>query len=324
MTSHSRHRIRLRLAGVLVLAATGCAGPTSHVSILGKQEPLNVAFGKPVSTLLRGTPTLAPVPAGLGVLPVRTTSGAHVVYVDVPGKLPNLPAPACPQAGWQSTPKEVAQNTIANEAPAGTFPYRFSGLAVAGKKAQAFSGVSKHVVTASAVGQGIYRFSVAATMLGATTTYSYLVEPAVGTAANVNGGIELVSVRGNGGYGYNASFKPDKPLQVFSQPANAGASWTDAESDAESGSLATVSGVVDGKDRVNACGTWLDAYRTTTVLKILSPNEQITATLHTWWGTQFGGLPLEEEQTYVGTAGGVKVQGQVTSFIATDPAGRHR
>lgn len=316
-------RPTVAVATLLVAALTGCAGPTSHVSIVGKQEPLAVAFGTP-STLSGHNPTLSPVPSGLGVLPVRST-GSAVVYIDVPGGgVPTPAPPACPKANPLSAPKEVAENTITNAAPNGTYTYRFAGTAIAGAVAHSFSGLSKHVVTSSAAGQGAYRFDVAVTMLGATTTYSYLVTPAAGTAANVNGPIELASVNGNGGYGYDASFKPDKPLEVFTQPANAGATWTDAETDAESATYATVNGTIDGKERVDACGTPLDAWRTTTTLAITSPNEQITATVQTWWGTQFGGLPLAETQTYSGKAGGVDVRGSVTSTISVDPAAVHR
>jgi hypothetical protein len=44
--------------------------------------------------------------------------------------------------------------------------------------------------------------------------------------------------------------------------------------------------------------------------------------VQTWWGTQFGGLPLQEVQSYSGTTGngGVAVKGELTSTIAVDPS----
>jgi hypothetical protein len=316
------------LLAVVAIGGTACAGPQSHVSIEGQSAALTVAFGKPTSNVVAGNPPLAPVPSGLGVLPVHSPVGVTVVYIDVPGRPPVVPPPpACPTANPLSAPKAVADNTISSPAPKGGFTYRFSGIAVEGTKAKAFTGTSIHTVTSSTVAQpqqdvgGSYRFDIAVPMLGATTTYSYAVVPAAGTAADVKGGIELVQVSGNGGYGYNASFKPDKPLQVFAQPANSGTTWTDAETDVRSGTYATIDGTIDGKDRVNACGVTLDAYKSTAILKVTSPNETITTTVQTWWAPQFGGLPLQEVQSYSGkTAGGVEVKGSLTSIISVDPA----
>jgi hypothetical protein len=310
----------------LALAAAGCAGPQAHVGMIGKQEPLAVAFGKPLAAVVSGNPTLSPVPAGIGVLPVASgAGGTSVVYVDVPGPAPVVPPPpACPQAGPTAVPRDVAQNTIDSGVPSGSFAYRFSGVAVQGAKARTFAGTSKHVVSGAPVGNGIYRFTVVVPMLGATTTYTYTVLPAVSTAADVHGGIELNSVTGNGGFGYDASFQPDKPLQLFSQPAYDGNSWTDAATDARTATVATLSGAIDGTDRVDACGIPLDAWKTTSTLSLKSPDEQITSTVQTWWATQFGGLPIREEQSYSGTAGGVPVSGSVTSVISVDPTAGHR
>ena len=318
MTRRSRLVASLAAASAVVVL-TGCAGPEAHVTLIGKSQPLDVAFGKPTAAVLKGNPPLSPVPAGLGVLPVTSPGGTP--YVDVAGKVPMPPpVPACPTANPLSAPAEVAENEITTTAPQGTYPYRFSGVAVEGGKARTFSGSAKHVVTSSDVGNGVRRFTVEVTMLGATTSYAYTVLPVVGTAADIHGGIELTSVTGNGGYGYNASFHPDKPLQVFSQPANAGTTWTDAETDAQSATYALVNGTVDGKDRVDACGTKLDAWKTTTTMDISSPNETLTVTVTTWWATQFGGLPIAELQSYSGSAGGTAVKGSVQSTISVDPA----
>jgi hypothetical protein len=304
--------------GALALV-TGCAGPQAHVSLQGKQEPLDVAFGKPSAIVLTGNPPLSPVPSGLGVLPVQSPGG-DVVIDD--GGLKTPPLPACPAADPLSAPALVADTSVTGVAPPGTYSYRYDGRVVEGGKPRAFSGTSKHVVTSSDVGNGAHRFTVQVTMLGATTTYDYAVLPAAGTAADVHGGIELTSVTGSGGFGYNASFHPDKPLQVFSQPANAGTQWNDAETDLRSGTYALVAGTVEGKEKVDACGTPLDAVKTTATFDISSPNETMKVTVVTWWGTQFGGLPLAEVQSYSGSAGGVAVKGEVTSIIAVDPAAK--
>ena len=320
MTRRARRAVSAAAASAVVLL-TGCAGPQAHVSLIGKQQPIDVAFGKPTAAVLTGNPPLSPVPGGLGVLPVTSPGGTLVGGTPTP---PSAPPPACGKVNPLTAPAEVADNQITTNAPQGTYDYRFSGLTVEGGKARTFSGVSKHTVTSSDLGNGAHRFSIDITMLGAKTTYDYTVLPVVGTAADVHGGIELTSVTGNGGFGYNASFRPDKPLQVFSQPANAGNTWTDAETDAQSATYAVVNGTIDGKDRVDACGTPLDAWKSTTTLDITSPNETLKVTVQTWWGTQFGGLPLAELQTYSGTAGGVAVKGNVLSLINVDPAKVHR
>lgn len=318
-----RSRLAVCIAATAAAAVlTGCAGPEAHVSLIGKSQPLDVAFGKPTAAVLKGNPPLSPVPGGLGVLPVTSPGGTVVTTTAIPPAA--APPPACGPANPLTAPAEVADNQISTTAPQGTYDYRFGGMAVEGGKTRTFSGISKHTVTSSDAGNGVRRFSIDVTMLGAKTTYDYTVLPVVGTAADVHGGIELTSVTGNGGYGYNASFHPDKPLQVFSQPANAGTSWNDAETDAASATYAVVNGTVDGKGRVDACGTPLDAWKSTTTLDISSPNETLKVTVQTWWGTQFGGLPLAELQTYSGTAGGVAVKGNVLSMIDVDPAKVHR
>lgn len=317
----NRRQVRASAVAALALLVAGCAGPQAHVSIVGKSEPLSVAFGKPVALIGKVDPPLAPVPAGVGVLPVSSTGGTKVVYLDDPTAKPVVPPPpACPTADPLSAPAEVAQNTITTKVPNGTFRYRYSGVAVQGRKAMSFDGVGTHKVSGSDVGNGVYRFTDEVAMLGATTTWSYSVVPAIGTAADIHGGTELTSVSGTGGYGYTAFFRPDEPIQVFSQPANAGTTWSDVGTDARTASYATINGTVDGKGRVDACGTKLDAWKTTSVITMSSPNENLKAVVQTWWGTQFGGLPIMETQSYSGTAGGVPVKGTVTSIINVDPA----
>ena len=315
MTAVRRHRWLPAVA----LLLTACAGPRAHVDIGGAQEPLDVAFGKPEATIVHGNPPLAPVPSGLGVLPV--SGQGTVTYIDAGGQLPPPPPlPPCPTANPLSAPAESAGDSVTSTVPTGTFPFRYSGVTSDNKKGEKFSGISKHAATGSAVGNGVYKFSVDVTMLGATTTWSYLVVPGAGTVANAQGAIELTSVSGDGGFGYNASFQPDKPLRVFAEPAYPGSTWQDAETDAQSGTYATVSGTIDGRDRVDACGTKLDAWKSTVVMTISSANESIKATVSTWWATQFGGLPIQEVQSYSGKAGGHDVKGETTSFIAVDPA----
>jgi hypothetical protein len=329
-----RTSTRIGMLGVAAVLAfgTGCAGPQSHVAIDGKQVGLDVAFGKPSAAVLKGSPPLSPVPSGVGVLPVHDQSGnGTTIFTDQPGKVVVPPLPnSCPRANPFSSPTLTADNIVSSSAPHGVFRYGFSGFAVTGSSAKSFAGQSSHTVTSSTLASpqpqegisGSYRFDVTVPMLGATTTYTYAVAPGPGTAANVQGGIELVQVTGHGGYGYTASFHPDKPVQLFSQPANSGTTWTDTESDIQSGTVATVSGVIDGHGRVDACGTRLDAWKSTVTLKLTSANENITATVQTWWGTQFGGLPLQEVQSYSGTTGNgsVAVKGELTSTIAVDPS----
>ena len=314
-----------RLLTAAALLAAGCAGPQAHVTFGGKNEPLDVAFGRPA--IVKASAPLAPVPSGLGVLPVTQPGAGHtrviIRYVNGPSSRVHLPPPppppACPPTSPFSVPAAVAGDSVGGTVPNGTFPYRFSGRAIEGKTARDFSGIAPHVVSGAAIGNGSYKFSVGVTMLGATTTYSYLVVPGVSAVESVPGAIELAQVSGKGGFGYDASFHPDKPLQVFVQPAYTGEAWKDAETDATSGSVATIDGTIVGKDRVAACGTALDAWETTAVMTVTSPNETIRTTVSTWWATQFGGLPIQETQSYTGKAGGQPVKGTITSFIAVDP-----
>lgn len=322
-------RTDLRWVLVLGLLAAGCAGPQAHVAITGKSLALDVAFGKPSSDVIKEpNPPLAPVPGGIGVLPTRDGGETRVVVrvvTDRPPRavdLPPAPTAGCGGVHGTGIPVAVASDSVVGKAPNGAFPYRFSGRTVEGRTVRDVSGIATHTVTSAAVGGGVYRYDVAVKMLGATTSYRYLVTPPFSAVQSVQGGIQLAQVTGDGGYGYTASFRPDKPIQVFTQPAFRGATWHDAATDATSGTAATIDGTVEGKETVDACGVTLDAWRTTTVLTIKSANEDIKATVSTWWATQFGGLAIAERQTYSGTAGSKTVRGTLTSVINVDPGAK--
>lgn len=108
-------------------------------------------------------------------------------------------------------------------------------------------------------------------------------------------------------------------MQVFAQPAVPGQTWSSVASDARSGTVAKVDGAIVTETAANACGVGIDSWLTKSTVSISSPDESITSVVQTYVATQYGGLPVEQVQSYTGTAGGVAVRGSITWFFATDP-----
>lgn len=312
---------------VVGLTAVGCAAPHANVSLSGEAVPINVAFGKPTAILRSRQVTLVPVP-GLGVLPVATVSSpSQPVVVQPEQHQPSvsLPPPPsiCPALTPSTTPASAAGPDVQGVPPTKTVAIRFSGQITSGGKGMHVFGFGRQSVSNTyTLPSGQSRFDVTLTILGESTTFSYVVQPSdnsVPPAAGSTGEVALRSVTGSGGLGYEAKFQPSVPLEVLPLPAEEGVTWSAKDADASSETTATLSGTVGHDVRVNACGTALDTWKVSDQLVTQSTGENIQTSLTTFFATQFGGLPVGQSETYKGTAGGTSVSGTFSWYVDANP-----
>ncbi|MDQ1687189.1 MAG: hypothetical protein QOK42_164 [Frankiaceae bacterium] len=304
--------------GLTLLSA--CAGPQAKVTISGKQVPLSVAFGKPKLTVSKPPTVLVPAPSGVGVIEVP---------VDGP-TAPPLPKPTvsfpptpqtCPTPPPGSSSVEAAPNS-ARGVPKSTgslLRVERSTTDARGTITTKDAGIMATSQAAASPG-GTTTFQLYLSMFGATSVTEYeTVPPSFGGPAQANTGlISIRYVNGDGGLGYKQSFRPTTPLQVFSQPAYSGATWTSTSSDPLNGSVAQVSGQVLAEEPVLACGTIIDTWRANTVVHVTNPDQDIVTTVSTWFATQYGGVPVQQTQSYKGTAGGEAVSGTTKWTVSYD------
>lgn len=337
------------VAAVLLacLALAGCAGPTASLTIGGKAVALAVAFGAPPATVIRRTALppagvsslpLIPVANGVGVLPVASISGPQTVVstsaasssagasVGTGVRPPAAGRFACPALPVHASSREAAPSTAVGLPPAGSYRIVFSGEATQGRTSKRFSGIGvQRVSQGSTTSTGATSFEVTQTLLGAVSSYYYVVDPPTQSSSQSvsDGLIALSKVTGSGGLGYQASFAPDVPLELLTQPAFDGETWTGADSDVSSGTVAQVSGTVQAEKLVNACGAGIDTWQGDDTVTMTSPNENVTTNLQIFFATQYGGLPVAEVETYRGTAGGLPVSGTLRWVYAEDPGAGH-
>jgi hypothetical protein len=305
------HRAAPAVAAVLALAvAAGCAGPQAKVTITGKQVPLNVAFGKP-STKTPTTPTvLVPAPSGVGVIEVPNTPGGNEPPPpSYPGTLPPV-RESCPTAPPGSSSPEAAPNSANGVPKAGAATMVRTERSTTGANGTVTRSGFGRLLTgvASTAPNGSTTFQVKLNVFGTESTTEYqTVPPTFAAAAQANTG--LISIRfvsGNGGLGYEQSFRPTTPMQVYSQPGYNGATWTSTSTDPLNGSVAQVSGTVVGEEPVGICGGLIDTWRADTVVHVTNATQDIVTTVSTWFATQYGGVPVQQTQSYKGTVGADK------------------
>lgn len=317
---------------LLALSAAGCAGPAARVDYGGKAVPINVAFGKPKAPLMVAGPpaVLQPGPGGIGVVPAGPPAAA-VPAPSVPSTTParqeRPPQPvtaapdACPRQDPLAVPRNEATNLVDGPVPEGSFPYRISGsFTVNGKKTPYEAVLVQQVQRLPQDAAGRRRFATSFTLLGLRYTVTYAITvPVEGPAQTVPGEIALASVVQDSSDGSGASFRPAEPLRLLQLRAERGVSWTEASNDPLSATSATVAGQIVDKNRVNACGQPVEAWKASVTQRTISAGQDITATRTLSFATGLGGLLVAEQVSYAGTAGGDKVSGESTMTINVDP-----
>ncbi len=168
---------------------------------------------------------------------------------------------------------------------------------------------------------GRTRFSTAFTLLDVPYTVTYsVVAPLEGPAQTAPGEIGLESTVRDSTDGTGASFRPAEPLRLLQLRAEKGVTWTEASNDPLSATSATVDGQIADKVRVNACGRPVEAWKSVVTERTVSAGQDITATRTIFFATGLGGLPVSEQVSYAGRAGGDTVSGESVMIINVDPS----
>jgi hypothetical protein len=317
------------LALSLALVAGACAGPKPSVSFGGKAVPVDVAFGKPGPDepgAPQGPVVLAPVPGGMGVIVVPADEAT--TSVPPPPHAPPTPA-FCPTAdptSLASQPKTEAGRDLGGPPKPQVLAYRIRGKVDIPTLKTAYDAFIFRVVSdASTASDGTIHYSVKTLSPNVTSTATY-----VGTQAQVTqGGVEvpgsvaLQSVKANTTtLDYTPSFNGSKAVTLLSMRPTPAKTWNDTTFDPLTQTAFKVSGTVVGKDRVDACGQFVDAWQAQISQDVDTPTQRIHADITDWFATQYGGLIVKESVSWsgtAGTAGSDRVSGNYVATVTKDP-----
>lgn len=271
------------------------------------------------------TPSTTTPPANPSATTTTTTTGPSQSTTTVP------PPATCPPPPPNASSRQEAGEEVTGIPPVGSYPVEYVASFNSGNTQQHQSGTATFTVGQVQQGSGgASSFSVTTNLLGESGTFQYSVQPPgfsqvtpVGQASS-GGFIALSNATGSGGYGYQASFHPSSGLELLPLPAAVGSSWQGEAADTSTGTVASVNGVVQAETLVGVCGGVVDTRESNATITTNTPNESITTTVQTYFATQYGGLPVEEVESYSGTAGGSQVSGSLTWVYDYDPGAPHQ
>jgi hypothetical protein len=302
-------RLRRRLlAGAMVgvpLLTSGC-GPSVPVQVGMKNVPLDITVGNDVATKPPAPhgPTAPPVAEALPAFaPVITP-----VSPSLPPPVPSFVPPAlgsgsgdtCPQLDPTRASPAAATPEVEGTATDGTWPIRNDGSVSVNGAAVALPAHDTWVTSsATQASQGVFTFAehgVAFGFPGADAAYrasnstSAPANPLVSPTSSFGLSRLVVNFPGNSGA---LVFQPATPLKLLATPAQADApyqpdpsnpaipnttgNWTDTESDAQDGTVMTISASDAGFTRVNACGTPVDAWEVKATITLTGATYSTTA-----------------------------------------------
>lgn len=297
----------------------------------------------------------APRPAAAPT-PQRGPSPVAVALAPNPVEAPVPPPVACPTAGALVGPAHLAPNRPSGPPAVRSYAYRVDGrYAITGAHPGTGSYPSNgsrriHDVGSTADGTG-YTFQETD---DAGLTTSYLVYPEQVVAPQVpitlqqqplptQAGIYVTSFAYKRSDGSVLALTPAPALMVAKLPFTAGDRWVSKGVDATTGISVTVNGqtglgstFTPSRDRLDACGTVLDAYwvEFTVNTAPLDPSTQsseppsqisgptigiVFVGSKLAFGTAYGGFPIEEFYRLKGTDGGDTVDITRHAAISSEP-----
>lgn len=342
MTAHQLSRPTGATAvAVAMVVATACGGPPQQLHFGGKAVPINVAFGGPAlgDPRLSTGPTIdVAAPAGLGVVPVPTSSparqgatattapraGAPASTQPLPGAARPQPTP-CADRDPLVFPRTEADNQVRTDAPRGTFVYRLTGATSGPTGTGPFRAEVAHQIAPigiAADGTRTFSDTFTSDRVKSVATYKARASDGVAVAGQGvdNGEVELVSLTSTPEGGTTSSLAPSgSGLRFLQLRASDGVAWRDSAVDAASSSTATIDAKIVSRAVINACGQPVAAWQVAATQTTVTPSENITATVTRWIATQYGGIVVQEEVSYRGTKNGVAVEGRYLSTISRDP-----
>ncbi|GAC1422256.1 MAG: hypothetical protein NVSMB57_15520 [Actinomycetota bacterium] len=180
------------------------------------------------------------------------------------------------------------------------------------------------------IGSGNYEFDVATLLLDVTTTTTFRV---VNGGTTPDRGIYIVQVVSKFADARTEAFTPDQPILLMKFPPQEfgtnledslnrqkGSAYESTGTDPLSQTTMLLQATIVGKQRVNACGTWVDSYDVQVLTgKILSPTKNIDFKGHFYVAPQYGGLIVQDDLTFQGTDGTRHVRNSNVSSINIVP-----
>ena len=295
MTTRSRSVRMVAAAAAFAVVAAGCGGGSKDVNIGVRRVGVDLAFqaDKDVDKKLPQVIYVdgpAPLPS-----PVLARNQRNEVVILQPP--PITPAVVtCPKAPAGATPERLASPLFQGTPKVGTYEVNNNGMiALVGVLpiALPFPKTSQERIEnldtelTDVLGrpiEGAYEYDVVVPSGQNSTTDRLRYTPDVG--------IELVR-RIYKQEGAVVDFNPLKPIKLVALTTGEGDTWTDATTDPVTGITMTAEGVVGVRERVDMCGTIVDAYRveSTERLVSLNPNNPFASTTRDADPTSTDGKP---------------------------------
>lgn len=314
-------RPRLALAVIVLVAA--CGGPQRPLDLGFKEVPSDVVLGAQTS------PTPAPPGSAGPLVPLPPPS---VVTLPPPpfevptqtGAEPSPPAPlpsasSCPANDPLAAPKLEAPTTISKPPVAAAYLFDNVGsYSVSGADARTgtFPARTLRVVGNIQPADGRFSYDVAERIGEVTTTTTY----AVVTNAAAENGLFVTRMGFQRADGTVAAFTPTPSLKLAALPLVRGAQTDQRAVDPSTQIAMSFTSVVEGKQRVYACGEPLDSWTVhLTQGRLLSPTQNLEFDSTYQLGTQFGGLFVADSVAFKGTDGDSGVQRSNRATITTVP-----
>ena len=304
--------MRARNVCMLVLIAlllSSCAGPRAGIEVGSKDVPVDIVLGDQRQAVPPPPPGSSPVTGFPGFIEPpapRPEPGA-----------PPPPAPlpqACPLANPLEASKLVALKRAPKPPPAASYRYRNKGtIKVGAGVEQSYPPEATHTVrNIQPDGAGNYTFDVAVLLAGVTTTTTYRV---LNTGQTPDRGVYIVATLTSYPDGTSEAFTPDQALLLMPFPPpeygtnledeldrQRGADYRSTGTDPLSQTTMVLEATIEGKDRANACGEWVDAFSIKVVQgKIVGPTKNIDFTGTYLIAPQYGALVVDTNLTFTGT-----------------------
>ena len=333
------NRRRAVLLGVAAALSLTACGPKHTVQLGVRDVSTDILLKSKKANTPVDTPQHPFVP-GFPFVPTTVTppSGDHVTLPPPPTVLPPPPPKVCPVAGPYAQPTFGAPPRPAAGPVAKAYNVRVDGsYTITGPSASSgrYGPAGTRTVSASTPlpNNAGWTYSIADEQ-GLTTAYETIPQQLAATDYPVNSanqplptepGIYVTSFSYQRADGTKLTLNPSPPLMVAKLPLTAGDRWTSHSVDSQTGMAIVLNGQTGigakydpYKSRVDACGTILDGYwveytvDTTPVNDAAGnpePPSEITGSdiniqfvgSRVAFGTQFGGIPIEELYTLKGT-----------------------
>lgn len=314
-----------RLALAALFLVTACGGPQRPLDLGFKEVPSDVVLGAQSSPTTSAVRSAGPVPlVPLPPPPSVVTLPPPPFEIPPPGAEPPPPsplptAPACPAEDPLAAPKLEAPTTIAKPPVAAAYLFDNIGtFSVSGADARkgTFPARTLRVVSKVVPGDGRFSYDVAERIGDTTTTTTYVVV----TNAAAENGLFVTRMTYRRTDGQVADFTPTPALKLAALPLVRGAQSEQRAVDPASQTAMSFVSVVEGKQRVYACGEPLDTWTVhLTQGKLISPTQNLEFDSTYQVGTQFGGLVVRDAVAFKGTDGDSGVQRSNRATIATVP-----